>query len=96
MVEELGLIHLSLPVAAESLDTDLLAQFNRIVNDPENRPLFIHDSTGSRTGALWYLHRIQMDQTPHETARREAAQIGLRDTDTDLWLAIQRLLAAAR
>lgn len=96
MVQELGLAYLSLPVTAESLDADALAEFNQIMNDPENRPLFIHDSTGSRTGALWYLHRIQMDQAQHETARREATQIGLHDSDTELWLAIQQLLARGR
>jgi protein tyrosine phosphatase (PTP) superfamily phosphohydrolase (DUF442 family) len=96
MVRELGMAYLSLPVSAETLDRDTVARFSQIVNDPENRPLFIHDSTGSRTGALWYLHRIQTEQAPQETARREAAQIGLHDSDTELWLAIRRSLARAR
>jgi uncharacterized protein (TIGR01244 family) len=93
MVRELGLEYASLPVTAGSLSREVADMFNQIVDDAKYRPLFIHDSTGARTGALWYLHRVRVDQVPDDRARSQAARIGLKDSDTELWLAIQRILS---
>jgi uncharacterized protein (TIGR01244 family) len=93
MVRELGLEYVSLPVTASSITREVAEMFNQIVDDAKYRPLFIHDSTGARTGALWYLHRVRVDQVPEDRARSQAARIGLQDSDTDLWLAIQRILS---
>jgi len=92
MVRELGLEYLSLPVAPETINRQTVAQFNQIVDSAE-RPLFVHDSTGSRTGAMWYIRRITIDRVPSQTARRETASLGLSTSDTELWLRIQRVLA---
>ncbi len=92
MVRELGLDYVSLPITAQSIGSDTLDQFNQIADDATNRPLFIHDSTGSRTGAMWYLHRVIVDNVPEDRARHQASRMGLKDTDTELWLAIQRVL----
>jgi len=93
MLRQLGLSYVSLPVTAQSLNTEVLDQFNLIVADSKLRPIFIHDSTGSRVGAMWYLHRVTAEKVPTDRARSQAARIGLKDSDTELWLAIQKVLA---
>jgi uncharacterized protein (TIGR01244 family) len=94
-VRELGMQYIALPVPRGPLSQDTVDRFNQLVDDAAARPLFIHDSRespGSRAGALWYLHRVLVDQASDEVVRRQAAQIGLSDADTDLWLMIQGYL----
>jgi protein tyrosine phosphatase (PTP) superfamily phosphohydrolase (DUF442 family) len=93
MVRQLGLEYISLPITAATIDAATAEQFNQIVDDAKHRPIFIHDSTGSRAGAMWYLHRVTVDKIPDDRARSQAARIGLKDSDTELWLAIQKLRA---
>jgi protein tyrosine phosphatase (PTP) superfamily phosphohydrolase (DUF442 family) len=93
MVRQLGLEYISLPITAQTIDAATTEQFNQIVDEAKHRPIFIHDSTGSRTGSMWYLHRVTVDKIPDDRARSQAARIGLKDSDTELWLAIQRYLA---
>jgi protein tyrosine phosphatase (PTP) superfamily phosphohydrolase (DUF442 family) len=96
MVRELDLEYVSLPITPGSINRGALEMFNQIADDAKYRPLFIHDSTGARTGALWYLHRVTVDNVPEDRARNQAARIGLKDSDTELWLAIQRYLSENR
>jgi protein tyrosine phosphatase (PTP) superfamily phosphohydrolase (DUF442 family) len=93
MVRQLGLEYISLPITAHTINAETAEQFNLLVDDAKLRPIFIHDSTGSRTGAMWYLHRVSVDKTPDDRARRQAERIGLKDSDTELWLAIQKYRA---
>jgi protein tyrosine phosphatase (PTP) superfamily phosphohydrolase (DUF442 family) len=93
MVRELELDYISLPITDGTITRETADMFDRLVDDPQYRPIFVHDSTGARTGALWYLHRIRVDKTPDDRARIQAGRIGLKDSDTELWLAIQRVLA---
>lgn len=93
MVRQLGLEYISLPITAQTIGAETAGQFNQIVDDAKHRPLFIHDSTGSHTGAMWYLHRVTVDKIPDDRARRQADRIGLKNSDTELWLAIQRYVS---
>lgn len=93
MVRQLGLEYISLPITAQTISAETADQFNQIVDDAKHRPIFIHDSTGSHTGAMWYLHRVTVDKVPDDRARHQAERVGLKDTDTELWLAIQRYLS---
>jgi protein tyrosine phosphatase (PTP) superfamily phosphohydrolase (DUF442 family) len=96
MVRELDLEYVSLPVTAESINRATVDMFNQIADDAKYRPLFIHDSIGARTGALWYIHRVTVDNVPEDRARNQAVRVGLKDSDTELWLAIQRYLSENR
>jgi uncharacterized protein (TIGR01244 family) len=94
-VRELGMEYIALPVPRGPLSQETVDRFNQVVDDAAARPLFIHDgreSPGSRVGALWYLHRVLVDQASDEIARRQATGIGLSDAETDLWLMIQGYL----
>jgi protein tyrosine phosphatase (PTP) superfamily phosphohydrolase (DUF442 family) len=93
MVRDLGLEYVSLPIDPHQLDRQTVESFNRLVDGSDYRPIFIHDASGVRTGAMWYLHRVTVDQVPEDRARSQARRIGIQDTDTEFWLAIQRYLS---
>jgi protein tyrosine phosphatase (PTP) superfamily phosphohydrolase (DUF442 family) len=94
--EKKGMRYLTLEVSPARLDEEMLKQFNRLVTDTANHPLFVYDRDGSVTGGLWYLHyRVYLKQAD-EKARAEAQRLGLRfDDDVEhktMWLAVQALL----
>ena len=88
----------SLAVSPETLTRDLVDQFNHLVTDPANQPLFVYDKDGTLAGALWYLHFRMIDRQSDEEARTNATRLGLRDDASpgsrELWLAIQKVLGA--
>jgi len=96
--EKNGLRYASLMVAPETLSQELVDNFNRIVGDPANQPLFVYDKTGMLAGALWYLHFRMVDHQSDEEARTNAGRIGLKDDaeTREMWLAIQKVLGAQR
>jgi protein tyrosine phosphatase (PTP) superfamily phosphohydrolase (DUF442 family) len=89
--------HLSLELSPKTLTPALVEEFNRIVADAANRPLFVYDRDGSLAGALWYLHFRTAGKLSDEEARKKAAALGLKeDGDAarrEMWLAIQKYLA---
>jgi protein tyrosine phosphatase (PTP) superfamily phosphohydrolase (DUF442 family) len=95
--EKNGLKYASLTVSPDSLSQDLVDEFNKIVADSANQPLFVYDKTGLLAGALWYLHFRIVDRQSDEEARTIAGRLGLKDDDKpenrEMWLAIQRLMA---
>jgi protein tyrosine phosphatase (PTP) superfamily phosphohydrolase (DUF442 family) len=94
--DKLGMKYASLVVSPEALSLDVVDQFNAIVSDPANRPLFVYDKDGALAGALWYLHFRMIDQMSDEDARTSAARIGLKEGHTNMWLAIERILSGRR
>jgi len=91
LVAKKGMKYLSLEVSPETLTGKLAAEFNAIIADRENRPLFVYDKEGTLAGAMWYLYfRISESMLP-ESARVRASQLGLKTTATELWIAIQKI-----
>jgi protein tyrosine phosphatase (PTP) superfamily phosphohydrolase (DUF442 family) len=97
LLQQRGLTYLSLEVSPKTLTPAVVDEFNRIVADPANRPLFVYDKDGSLAGALWYLHFRTADKLSDEEARKKAAALGLKEDgegpQRELWLAIQKYLA---
>lgn len=97
-VEKRGMKYLAIEIAPESLNREVLDQFNRTVADAANLPLFVYDRDGLLTGAMWYLHFRTIDQMPDDLARTKAESYGLRmDGDDEvkkLWSAIQLLMGS--
>lgn len=95
VVEGNGLKFLSLEVSPQTLPQSS-EEFNRVVSDPTNPPLFVYDNDGSLAGALWYLHFRTVERMPDEAARAKAAALGLREDVQGeagtLWVAIQEYL----
>ncbi len=99
-VEKYGLRYLSLEVSPQTLSKDIVDQFNRIVTDEANLPLFVYDRDGALTGGLWYLYYRLFEMQDDERARTEAARLGfkpdLEGNQRTMWLAVQAFLAAQK
>lgn len=94
--EQSGLRYLSLEVSPQTLSRARLDQFNQIVADANNLPLFVYDKDGSLAGGLWYLHFRLAERATAEKAREEAERLGFKQNLSDahfkMWLAVQNLL----
>jgi protein tyrosine phosphatase (PTP) superfamily phosphohydrolase (DUF442 family) len=93
-VEKRGMKYRSLEIAPDKLDAKLMDEFNKIVAEPAHLPLFVYDSTGLRSGVMWYLHFRTADKMSDDRALERASQFGLRKTGSDevvaFWIAIQK------
>jgi protein tyrosine phosphatase (PTP) superfamily phosphohydrolase (DUF442 family) len=92
-----GLKYVSLELSPESLTREVVDQFNHLVTDPANQPLFVYDRDGVLAGGLWYLHFRTSEQLADDAARVRSGALGLRE-DQDgahrtMWLAIQKYLS---
>jgi protein tyrosine phosphatase (PTP) superfamily phosphohydrolase (DUF442 family) len=96
-IEKRGLKYLSLEVSPQTLSPAVVDQFNRIVTDPANYPLFVYDKDGMLAGGLWYLYYRTAERAPDEEARTKANRLGLKENPEGdhraMWLAIQKYLA---
>src|SRR5216683_2675116 len=94
LFEMRGLKYLSLELSPQTLSRSVVDEFNRIVNERTNQPLFVYDKTGPLTGSLWYLHFREIEHLSDAEARTRAGRLGLRETSTglqqEMWLAIQK------
>lgn len=97
VIEGRRLKYLTLEVSPQNLTRDTLAEFNRLIADPANVPLFVYDRDGVLAGGLWYLHYRTVGKMSDEEARNRASRLGLKpDGDGEaktMWLAIQKLLS---
>jgi protein tyrosine phosphatase (PTP) superfamily phosphohydrolase (DUF442 family) len=96
-IEKRGLKYLTLEVSPQTLSPAIVEQFNRIVTDTANHPLFVYDQDGMLAGGLWYLHFRSAERLPDEEARSRANRLGLKESPDGehraMWLAIQKYLA---
>jgi hypothetical protein len=95
--EAKGFRYLTLQVSPTTLNREIVDEFNRIVTDAGNQPLFVYDRDSSLVGGLWYLHFRTVDGYTDDRAAIEAGRLGLNiDADggphKEMWLAIQRFL----
>src|ERR671920_778225 len=77
--KELGLKYFNIPVAYGNPNEEQVAEFLKITDDPENRPMFIHCTAAIRVGAFWMTRRVLRDKMDVEAALAEARRVGLRD-----------------
>ncbi|HEV3082222.1 MAG TPA: hypothetical protein VGY66_20735 [Gemmataceae bacterium] len=95
--EQRGLKYFTVEVSAKTLGQPVVEQFNRLVGEAGNRPLFVYDRSGQLAGALWYLHFRTVEQMSDEAAREKATALGLKTQKENLnqpiWLAIQKYLS---
>jgi protein tyrosine phosphatase (PTP) superfamily phosphohydrolase (DUF442 family) len=93
--EARGLKYFSLEVSVP-LTREVVEEFNHMIGDPGNQPLFVYDRDGILAGGLWYLHFRIADGASDEDARTNAARLGLKDDQSAeakrMWLAIQQYL----
>jgi protein tyrosine phosphatase (PTP) superfamily phosphohydrolase (DUF442 family) len=99
-VEKHGLVYLSLEVSPDILTRELADQFNALVNEPGNRPLFVYDKNGVLAGGLWYLYFRMADGVSENEALTRARRLGLKEEQKgepgDMWVAIQKVLSTLK
>jgi protein tyrosine phosphatase (PTP) superfamily phosphohydrolase (DUF442 family) len=97
VAEMRGLKYQSLELSPQTLAKATVDAFDRIVDDPANRPLFVYDQDGTRAGALWYLYFLKAGKLSEPEARTRAARLGLKtEGDNDartMWVAIQKFVS---
>src|SRR6185436_12791417 len=79
-VKELGLRYFNIPVAYGNPNEEQVAEFLKLTDDPDNRPIFIHCTAAIRVGAFWMIRRVLRDGWKLEDAEAEAEKIGLRES----------------
>jgi protein tyrosine phosphatase (PTP) superfamily phosphohydrolase (DUF442 family) len=93
-VEKRGLKYSTLEVSPQTVTQTVVDEFNRIVADSANQPLFIYDRDSALAGALWYAHFRTADNSAEEAARVRAGSLGLREdregSHRAMWLAVQQ------
>src|SRR5262249_54511147 len=95
-VENRGMKFVTLEVSAQTLNQKTLEEFNRVVTESGNQPLFVYDRDGGLATNLWYLQFRAAQDVGHDQALQQAKALGLREdregTHRDMWLAAQKYL----
>src|SRR5689334_6550622 len=78
--KELGLRYFDIPVVFGNPNEEQVAEFLKITDDLDNRPMFIHCTAAIRVGAFWMIRRVLRDGWKVEDAEEEAKKIGLRES----------------
>jgi len=86
--KELGLRYFNIPVAYGNPNEEQVAEFLKITDDVDNRPIFIHCTAAIRVGAFWMIRRVLRDGWKVEDAEAEAVKVGLRESPR--WLEFAR------
>ena len=96
VAEKKGLTFIAIPVTPATLKASF-SKFAETVGDRANRPAYVFDDDGVRTGSLWYLYFRTVESFNDDTAQVKAAPLGLRDAageeKTKFWLAVQDYLS---
>jgi uncharacterized protein (TIGR01244 family) len=77
--KELGLKYFNIPVVYRDPKDEQVTEFLKILDDPANRPAFIHCTAAIRVGAFWMIRRVLRDGWTVEAAEEEAKKVGLRE-----------------
>jgi uncharacterized protein (TIGR01244 family) len=84
-VERLGMRYLMLPIAdAADLTKAAAIELDTLVNDPKNRPIWVHCGSGNRVGALFALRAAWIEGMSLEAAIEVGRQHGLTKMDADV------------
>ena len=79
-----GLRYVNIPVTGGVPTDAQVAEFARIVEDPNTAPLLVHCASANRVGAMWTLYRVRQG-IPLAIALEEGRTAGLRpDREAEL------------
>ena len=78
--KELGLRYFNIPVVFGDPKDEQVTEFLKILDDPANRPAFIHCTSAIRVGAFWMIRRVLRDRWTVDAAEEEAKKIGLKES----------------
>lgn len=77
LVQKAGMKYIHIPVPTTAPTADQVAEFAKIVENPENYPILLHCESSNRVGAMWALYRASKG-VPVEIAVEEGRQVGLK------------------
>jgi uncharacterized protein (TIGR01244 family) len=77
-VEALGLEYHNIPIGSEGVSKEDFVQFEALIQDSANRPVFIHCAASNRVGALWYIHQVLGEGKDEAAALEEARKAGMK------------------
>ncbi len=96
-IEKRGMKYVSFEVSPESLNREMIDEFDKLVDNPANYPLFVYDKDRLLTGVMWYMHYRLVDKMSDGEAHAKAELLGLKSKDgdetTNYWLRIEAILA---
>ena len=78
--KELGLRYFNIPVVFGDPKDEQATEFLKILDEPANRPAFIHCASAIRVGAFWMIRRVLRDGWKIDAAEEEAKKIGLTES----------------
>jgi protein tyrosine phosphatase (PTP) superfamily phosphohydrolase (DUF442 family) len=96
-IESRGMTFRSIEVSPLTLSAKTVDDFAKLIGDSAAQPLFVYDVDGSLSGGLWYLYFRKVEKLSDEAARLRANRLGLKenaDSQREMWLAVQKVLAA--
>lgn len=76
-VEALGMEYYNIPIGREGFSPEMIAEFQEILAENDNRPLLIHCASSNRVGALWYINQVLNEGESEEAALAEGKKAGL-------------------
>lgn len=86
LAQAAGLRYIHLPLPAYELEPEHVAEFDRIINQPDNGKILFHCRSASRTGLVWMLKRTTRDGLTSEQAETELRAAGYGDDNIDTFL----------
>jgi uncharacterized protein (TIGR01244 family) len=79
-VEAAGLEYFNVPIGSDGIHESQVDLFSKILGDSGNRPLLIHCASGSRVGAMWFIHEVLGEGKDESSALEEARKAGLKSS----------------
>ncbi|MCG3211453.1 MAG: hypothetical protein FOGNACKC_05099 [Anaerolineae bacterium] len=86
LAQAAGLRHIHLPLPAYELEPEHIAEFDRVISQPDNGKILFHCRSASRTGLVWMLKRTTRDGWTAEQAEAELRAAGYGDDNIDTFL----------
>ena len=100
VIEKQGFRYESITITPETLNSKVVTQFNQLIKNSSNRPIFVYDADGAITGAMFYLYFRLVEMYNNDEAILRANRLGLKQDDTEehraLMLAVQNFVAKSK
>jgi uncharacterized protein (TIGR01244 family) len=80
-VEALGMKYYNIPIGRDGFSPAILEQFKEILDNDDNRPLFIHCASSNRVGGLWFVHQVLENGEDEPAALAEAKRAGMKSIE---------------
>lgn len=91
-IEKRGMKYVAFEVSPQTLTKAKADEFIKLIRDHSKQGVFVYDSDGSLAGAMWYLHYRWGEFLADDASQLRTRHLGFQ-LQTDMWLAVQKLLS---